>query len=110
VEAGDEFPYLPKHQMSGSVGVEGVGWSATLSAFGASAMRTQAGHGDVIPEESTDSYWVLNLVAEVGLLRNGTVYVAVQNLLDERYIVARRPAGARPGMPRNLMAGFRISR
>jgi Fe(3+) dicitrate transport protein len=110
VEVGDQLPYLPAHQFSGSLGIEALGWSSTLSAFGASAMRTRAGQGALLPHESTDSYVVLNLTADYGLPGNGTVYLSVQNLLDERYVVARRPAGARPGMPRTVMAGFRILR
>lgn len=110
VVAGDEFPYLPRHQFRGSVGLDGVGWGTTLSAFGASAMRTEAGQGETPASESTDSYVVLSLMAEYGLPWNGTLYLGIQNLLDESYIVARRPAGARPGLPRTLMAGFRIER
>nr|NIQ53183.1 TonB-dependent receptor [Gemmatimonadota bacterium]NIU73327.1 TonB-dependent receptor [Gammaproteobacteria bacterium] len=110
VQAGDRLPYLPAHQFSGSFGIEGLGWDATLSAFGASAMRTKAGQGDMIPHESTDAYVVFNLMAGYGTPGNGTVYLGIQNLVDEKYMVARRPAGARPGMPRTVMAGFRIAR
>jgi Fe(3+) dicitrate transport protein len=110
VVEGDEFPYLPNHQYSAAVGVEGLGWGVTLSTFGASAMRTVAGQGELGPAESIDAYAVLNLVAEYQTPYNGTLYLGIQNLLDERYIVARRPAGARPGLTRNLMVGFRVAR
>jgi Fe(3+) dicitrate transport protein len=38
------------------------------------------------------------------------VQVGVENLADATYVVARRPAGARPGLPRTLMAGIRLER
>ena len=35
-----------------------------------------------------------------------STYVKVDNLFDETYIAARRPAGARPGLPRTAFLGF----
>ena len=110
VVSGDELPYLPRHQFSAVVGLEGLGWGVTLSTFGASTMRTEAGHGDLDASSSTDAYAVLNLMAKYHTPYNGTLYLGVQNLLGATYIVARRPAGARPGLTRTVMAGFRIAR
>ena len=73
------------------------------------AMRTQAGRGPIPEGEGTDSYVVFNLAGELQLDRRGTVFAGVQNLSDERYSVARRPAGLRPGLPRTLMAGLRVT-
>lgn len=110
VDSGDELPYLPEHQFYGSVGVTGGGWGLTLSSFGNTAMRTRAGQGTIPGEEGTDGFVVFNLSGEYELPGYGTVYGAIQNLTDERYVVARRPAGARPGLPRTFVAGFRLSR
>jgi Fe(3+) dicitrate transport protein len=41
---------------------------------------------------------------------SSTLFIGIQNLTDATYVVARRPAGARPGLPRTLLAGIRISR
>ena len=35
-----------------------------------------------------------------------SAYVKVENLFDETYIAARRPAGVRPGLPRTAYIGF----
>ena len=35
-------------------------------------------------------------------------FVSVQNISDEAYIVARRPAGVRPGLPRTFVAGLKF--
>ena len=37
-----------------------------------------------------------------------TLFVTVQNLTNQAYIAARRPAGARPGLPRMLMGGIKF--
>lgn len=110
VVPGDRLPYLPENQFSGSIGVEEGGWKVTLGASGSAAMRTTAGRGAMVPELSTDRFVVFNLGGEYTLSGFGTAYMGIQNLADERYVVARRPAGTRPGLPRTLQAGFRMSR
>lgn len=108
VEPGDELPYLPRQQFNASAGVETNRWGVTLAARGSSAMRTLAGQGPISASEATDDYVVLKLTGEYTLPRWGTLYAGVQNLTDEHYIVARRPAGVRPGLPRTLLVGLRV--
>ncbi|MFW6206997.1 MAG: TonB-dependent receptor domain-containing protein [Gemmatimonadota bacterium] len=112
VEEGDRLPYLPEHQLSGSLSVEDAGWNVTLSASAASAMRTRAGSGEPADREATDGFVILNLEAgyELSGLGGGTLYAGLQNLMDRHYVVARRPAGARPGLPRTLFVGVRVHR
>ena len=108
VNVGDRLPYLPEHQMSGSIGFDHPRWSVTLSTVASGSMRTHAGKGLIPQGEGTDSYVVFNLAGEVHLSGMGTLFTGVQNLSDERYSVARRPAGLRPGLPRTLVAGIRV--
>lgn len=108
VESGDELPYVPKHQLSASLAVAHP--RARLELFGtyASAMRTEAGQGELVPELSTDERTLLDVTAEARLHGGARAFVTVQNITDETYIVARRPAGVRPGLPRRVMAGLKI--
>lgn len=110
VEVGDELPYLPSHQFSVTAGLERANWRVDVSVVGNSAMRTMAGQGPVDPQHSTDGFAVASLSAEYRALPRGSVYASVQNLFDERYVTARRPAGTRPGLPRTLLIGYRIAR
>jgi len=110
VQKGDRLPYLPEHTWSGSIGVEDGGRELTLSWNGAAAMRTEAGRGSVDRAEGADGFTVLSLQGSWDLGGPGTIYGGVQNVLDERYVVSRRPAGARPGLPRSLFLGYRVSR
>ena len=108
VDAGDELPYLPRHQLFSSLGLGDDRWLVNLGASWVSAMRTEAGHGPLVVEESTDSALVLDLLAEAAVVSRLRVYGSLQNLTDRRYVVARQPAGARPGLPRTLMVGVRL--
>ncbi len=109
VEVGDRLPYLPQHQLSASLGLDRPGWSVTLSTVGSGAMRTRAGRGGIPDGEGTDSYLIFNVAGEMHLPRLGTFFIGIQNLSDQRYSVARRPAGLRPGLPRTMVAGLRVT-
>ncbi|CAN5895828.1 TonB-dependent receptor [soil metagenome] len=105
VKVGDELPYLPKHQASASIGVDAPRWRADLSVASSTAMRTRAGSGAFQPGFSTDAFTVVNLTGEYSVTSWTRLFVNVQNLTDATYVVARRPAGARPGLPRTVSAG-----
>lgn len=110
VEAGDELPYLPAHQLFASAGLRHPRGSANLSASFSDRMRTVAGSGPIPDGQGTDSFLVLNASADYAVAPWGRVFVGVQNLTGENYLVARRPAGARPGMDRTIVAGLRVAR
>ena len=81
-----------------------------LTAQYQSEMRTVAGQGDAPASETTDSYFVLGASGEYYFAPGTSLFAGVRNLLNERYIVARRPAGARPGLPRTFLAGVKVRR
>jgi Fe(3+) dicitrate transport protein len=108
VSKGDRLPYLPEHTLSGNLGVDDGTRTLTLSWNGASAMRTEAGTGPIEAGTGADRFVVFNLRADWKVPGQGTLYGGVQNLADRAYVVARRPAGARPGLPRTFFVGFRI--
>lgn len=110
VEAGDRLPYLAEHQWFGSLGIQSPAWGVSVSAVASSAMRTEAGKGPIVGERATDSFLVFNVSGEYELPGLGTFYAALQNATNTSYGVARRPAGLRPGLPRTLLAGFKVTR
>jgi Fe(3+) dicitrate transport protein len=110
VSAGDELPYIPAHQFFARGGFERGELGGNLSATYVSAMRTEAGSGAISRAAATDGYLVLGVSAEYDLGGNTTLYGAVENLTDRSYVVARRPAGLRPGLPRTLQLGIRMVR
>ena len=106
VTAGDELPYLPEHQLGARAGVSSLRWDAFLSLAYVDAMRSSPGQGPIPEGEGTDKNFVADLSLGYRLRSNLTIRLQVRNLLDEVYIVARRPAGARPGRPRALLVGL----
>jgi Fe(3+) dicitrate transport protein len=108
VEAGDELPYLPRHQAFASVGLEARAWSVALDAHYVSRMRTVAGRGEVLTTRATDAHLVVSASADYAVTSRARVFATVQNLTDRVYVVARQPAGARPGLPRTVMAGIKL--
>ncbi|HKK93431.1 MAG TPA: TonB-dependent receptor [Longimicrobiales bacterium] len=110
VTEGDRLPYLPTLQGFVSVGLERGPWSGRLDLTAASEMRTSAGQGDPADEARTDAFAIVGLGLDYEVQGGATAYLAVQNLLDDRYIVAARPAGVRPGLPQTLQVGVRIAR
>ena len=109
VEKGDKLPYLARHQLYTRFAVEDSGWSAGVDANFTSRMRTEAGQGDIPVGEGTDAYLVVNAFAEFDLSEDVRFFASVQNVGNSAYIVARRPAGLRPGLPRTFMTGIKLA-
>jgi Fe(3+) dicitrate transport protein len=109
VASGDELPYTPEHQLYLGIGVARSGWSIDLDGKYVGAMRTRAGSGPIPRLFSTDAHWVLDATAEYGLTETARLFLAVQNLANNEYVVARHPAGARPGLPRTVSGGLRFN-
>jgi Fe(3+) dicitrate transport protein len=109
VEAGDEIPFIPRHQLNAGLSLVYSSFTTNLNASYSDQMRTVAGSGDVDESFSTDSFFVLDLTTSYGVTEHVELFMNVRNLLDETYIVSDRPAGVRPGLPRTVMGGLRVS-
>ena len=105
VQVGDELPYVPRHQLRAAAGLEHERWRVNLAANWVDRMRAVAGQGAFLPEETIDSHVVWDLVARWSFSDSLSTYVKVDNLFDETYVAARRPAGARPGLERTAYVG-----
>lgn len=106
VDVGDELPYIPEHQFRATAGLQAETWAFNVAANYVGQMRTKAGQGEFEPFESVGSHVVWDMVASWQFTERLTSYVKVDNLLDETYIAARRPAGVRPGLPRTAYLGL----
>ena len=106
VQSGDELPYIPEHQIRASGGLVGAKWRVNVSASYIDDIRTMAGQGALLDVESIDARVVWDAVAAWDFTKNLSTYIKVDNLFDETYMAARRPAGARPGLPRTAFLGL----
>lgn len=107
VAVGDELPYQARHRLYVRAGVERDGWALALLANTVSEMRAVAGQGSIAADERIGAHAVLDVVAEAPLPGGLALTGRVVNLTDEAYLVARRPAGLRPGLPRTVTVGLR---
>lgn len=109
VRKGDELPYIPPHQLYVSAGVEQEDWAASVGMKYTDKMRTVAGSGVLTENNSTDSSTVFDVNGEIEVVEGARVFGTVQNLFEEEYIAAARPAGLRPGAPQIVFVGLKAA-
>ncbi len=109
VSSGDEFPYLAHHQLTLLLALEHHKFDANISYRYTGPMRTTPGQGSTPESEKIDAYFVVD--ASINYLVHPYVklFASCVNLTDEVYLVARRPAGLRPGLPRTLQVGIKAN-
>ena len=108
VVAGDGLPYVPEHQFQIAADVVGNRWSTGLNLDYVGETRAVAGQGPIAAADLIDSHVVVDLSGRYQVRNNIDLFARIDNVLDEDYVVARRPAGLRPGKPRTAIVGFSI--
>jgi Fe(3+) dicitrate transport protein len=106
VENGDELPYLAPHQLFVGLGVAADRWQVHTDLTWVDRTRTEAGLGPIGPGSGTDSRLLIDLSTRVRLVRQVELVGRLRNATDDSYVAARRPAGARPGLPRTASLGL----
>ncbi len=106
VDVGDELPYLPQHQFSLGTGIVAANWGLHLDVNFVAETRARAGSGPIPADQRIDDRVLFDLSADYTLFEHFKVFAQLRNVTDETYIVARRPYGVRPGLPRTLMVGL----
>jgi Fe(3+) dicitrate transport protein len=109
VTSGDFMPYIAPHQLSIGASYNYKKFGINLSSKYMAAMRTEAGQGELIASKSTDSYFISDINLNYTFNKNVGVFTGVNNILNESYVVALRPAGFRPGMPRMFTLGVKAN-
>lgn len=104
VESGAPLPYLPEHAFNVQVGLESERWRVNLAGNYIDDMATSAETG----APRTESAFVFDLAVGYRLTEQAEVFARVENLTDEVWIASLRPAGARPGLPRQTYVGVRV--
>ena len=90
------------------IGVESQKLDFNLSTRYSGQMRTVAGAGDILTQESTDEQFIIDASLTFRILPKLRMEFRGNNLSNQVYVVSRRPAGLRPGLPRSFTAGFRL--
>ncbi len=106
VHRGDELPYIPEHQLTAAAGFVADRWETHLTLSYTNAMRSQPGQGAIPSDTAIEDRLLADLALSFRLQDHLELFARVRNLTDEAYMVARRPHGARPGLPRTAVIGI----
>ncbi|WP_445955159.1 TonB-dependent receptor family protein [Yeosuana sp.] len=109
VRAGDELPYIAKHQFNTSISLEHAKFELNLNGRFNGAFRTIAGSGKIPDANGVDSNFILDFSGKYHLNKNLSITGNVINLLDKTYAVSRVPSGLRPGLPFGAYAGLEFN-
>jgi Fe(3+) dicitrate transport protein len=107
VARGDALPYVPVHLAAAGVGGGGRMWGVSASGTFVGQMRDSPGQVRIPAHERIPRHYALDLAAHFAPTERARVYLTLQNATNNAYMVSRRPYGARPGMPIQLMVGFK---
>ncbi len=108
VENGFKLPYISEHQLTATLGVELQNWRLQISGNYASATRSQAGTGPIPSHLKVGPRTVFDVATEFYISDHLSLFGEVDNIFDEVYVAARRPAGLRPGKPRSGTIGLKL--
>ncbi|HEX2870144.1 MAG TPA: TonB-dependent receptor, partial [Polyangiaceae bacterium] len=109
VEKGDEMPYVPRHQLTVTPGVEHQQVGGSVSLRYVSRMREEPGSGAISSGLATDKQLTFDAAAYYQALQWLRIYASAINVLNAHDIVSRRPFGARPNTPRWVHVGAKVA-
>jgi Fe(3+) dicitrate transport protein len=108
IAKGDQLASVPENVFSLRTGIEtGFGWDNYVVAkyIDEMCMNIGCNNGGTRYDRSEDLF-VVDFISRYSLTDNATVFLKVDNLMDEQAIVSRQPDGARPNKPRTASLGF----
>jgi Fe(3+) dicitrate transport protein len=109
VQVGDALPYLAENQLTINLGLENKFFDVNLSSKYVGEMRTSPGTGAIEAPYRINRNFVIDLATNIRVSRLITAFGSINNITDSKYLVARRPAGLRPGLPRTFLAGIKVN-
>ena len=106
VTAGDELPYIPKHQFNATFSLEHHKFEINLNARYNGEFRTLAGSGSIPTNEKVESNFIIDMSGKYFVTKNLSLTANIINLLNNTYAASRVPAGLRPGHPFGIYSGL----
>ena len=109
VEVGDELPYVPRLLGSLNVTLSRAPFGISWQSKGRGEQRDSAGQGEIEGADRIAGHLLHDLSMTYDVTKRFRLYGTAYNLTDERYVASLRPYGPRPGPPRRLMGGLKIT-
>jgi Fe(3+) dicitrate transport protein len=117
INKGDLIPFITPHLFTGSIGIETNQFNATLVARYVSETRTVPGQFKTHVPSSNISYNSVNAIAPFLMVDFSTniqinkmlsAFATINNITNNKSIVANLPNGYRPNMPLGIMLGLKM--
>jgi Fe(3+) dicitrate transport protein len=118
INRGESIPFITPQLLTLSLGLESEKLDITLVNRYVGNTRIKTGNPTEITPSSgakyTDvntigEYWVVDLSGNYRLAKFVSFFSTINNVLNNRYIVANLPQGYRPGMPFSINFGVKIN-
>ncbi len=109
VDSGDKLPYVPTHQLAMSLSLEHQKVLFDISTRYSTGMLAQAGDYSDATIARTDDAFTVDIAMNYKLSSELSAFLNVNNVLDNTYVVALRPAGLRPNLPRTYNVGLKAN-
>lgn len=106
VNADDKVPYITPSQFNASIGLEHEKININLSVKYSDTFRTFAGKGTIPANQRVSGHTIVDFASAYHINKNISLSMNIINVLDEEFVVARRPAGLRPGHPFGMSLGL----
>ncbi len=107
VTKGDVYPYLSKNQGTIILGFEHSKFNIYSNINYKSKMYTKPTQQLNNTDLQIPSYYTIDVSTQYHLYQQVSLFVSANNILNNTYLVAKRPAGLRPGMPRSFYVGVK---
>lgn len=108
IKSGYYLPYISKHLFNLGVEFNSKVFNINLDYSYKSDFRTTPGKEMKNTEDIIDSFGILNMALNYNVNKNIIFNFSINNILNKVYVVANRPAGLRPGQPRNIKFGIKM--
>lgn len=108
IKSGYYLPYISKHLIGLGAEFESNSLMINLDYSYKSNFRTSPGLEMKSSKNIIESYGILNIAFNYNFSEHIILKLSINNLINDVYAVASRPAGLRPGQPRILKLGIKL--
>jgi Fe(3+) dicitrate transport protein len=117
INKGDAIPFITPHLLTSSVAIENKNFSAIIMSRYVGTTRTKPGQESTLTPDKgikyTDvnaivGFLILDLSTNYRISEHFTIFTTVNNMTNNRSIVANLPNGYRPNMPLSLNVGVKV--
>ncbi|MCS7053085.1 MAG: TonB-dependent receptor [Ignavibacterium sp.] len=118
INKGDKIPFISPHLLTISFSLNYKNFSSTFIARYTSTTRIKPGQGEIIVPNANVAYKYVNALKEFLILDFSsnykfsemfTTFLTIDNLLNNKAIVANLPQGYRPNIPFSFNIGLKVN-